>query len=154
MILGFVEDASVELNRLVEEATRIICAEALAELTDRNWRAQLCAAYRQVMAMAAEGCLALNWSNSKVDGYQSRAALVIRSRPGSFSSSRVLAGIRRSDWSGKTGGTTPDPDPCSVTREKKKVMSLGKGVYELQSSSKNVWHKSRKFLSTTTQSWL
>lgn len=55
-ILGLVGAASVELNRRVVEATRSICAEDLAALAERNWRAQLRAAYRQDMAMAVMGC--------------------------------------------------------------------------------------------------
>lgn len=43
--------ASVELHRRVVEDTRNICAEALGEAAERNWRAQLRAAYRQDIAI-------------------------------------------------------------------------------------------------------
>ena len=50
-ILGFAAAASVELNRLDVADARMRCADSLAEGADRSWRAQVCAAYRQDMAI-------------------------------------------------------------------------------------------------------
>lgn len=54
-ILGFTTAAaSVELNRLDVVDARKRCVVALAEGADRSWRAQVCAAYRQDMAIVVD----------------------------------------------------------------------------------------------------
>ena len=63
-ILGLGAAASVELKRRDAAEARIACAEARAEEADRSWRAQVCAAYRQDMAIVVcggEQVTRLNW---------------------------------------------------------------------------------------------